>query len=484
MVSGFDRYFQIAPCFRDEDPRADRSPTDFYQLDMEMSFVTQDDVFDTISPVVAGCFERFGGGRRVDPVEQWPRIPFAEALRKYGTDKPDLRIGIEMEEVSEHFRGGGFGIFAKILERAGTEIRAIPAPGGGSRKFCDRMNAWAQKEGLPGMGYIFWREVDQGVTDAAGPLAKNLGPERTEAIRAQLGLGAGDAAFFLGGQASEFEAVAGRARVEIGRELGLVDEDRFAFAWIVDFPMYERDEEGKVDFSHNPFSMPQGGMEALEGDPEPQARRDVPGLRRRRLRGGRGAAALRRHGQRVPLRSAAARGLRGGDRQDGDASSRRGDHPRGDAVPDEPARRGPDDGRPVRAAAGAARGARAPAPAARLRRPASGPIGTPGGVCRARVVEAGASGRRRDPPGAWGKSPAVGVRWAITFSLNMKANAPDVRVLEVPRDPEARPPGDPPGPSREGRCAPPRAVRAYSTVTDFARLRGWSTSVPLWTAVW
>jgi aspartyl-tRNA synthetase len=267
MVSGFDKYFQIAPCFRDEDPRADRSPTDFYQLDMEMSFVTQQDVFDTISPVIAGCFERFGD-KRVDPVADWPRIPFAEALAKYGTDKPDLRVPIEMEDVSEHFREGGFGIFAKILEREGTQIRAIPAPTGGSRKFCDRMNAWAQREGLPGMGYIFWREVDQGVTDAAGPLAKNLGPERTEAIRAQLGLGAGDAAFFLGGAPDEFEAVAGRARVEIGRELGLIDEDRFAFAWIVDFPMYERDDDGTVDFSHNPFSMPQGGLEALEGAPE------------------------------------------------------------------------------------------------------------------------------------------------------------------------------------------------------------------------
>jgi aspartyl-tRNA synthetase len=267
MVSGFDRYFQIAPCFRDEDPRADRSPTDFYQLDMEMSFVTQQDVFDTISPVIAGCFERFGD-KRVDPVADWPRIPFAEALAKYGTDKPDLRVPIEMQDVSEHFREGGFGIFAKILEREGTQIRAIPAPTGGSRKFCDRMNAWAQREGLPGMGYIFWREVDQGVTDAAGPLAKNLGPERTEAIRAQLGLGAGDAAFFLGGAPDEFEALAGRARVEIGRELGLIDEDRFAFAWIVDFPMYERDDDGTVDFSHNPFSMPQGGLEALEGAPE------------------------------------------------------------------------------------------------------------------------------------------------------------------------------------------------------------------------
>jgi len=265
MVSGFDRYFQIAPCFRDEDPRADRSPTDFYQLDMEMSFATQEDVFSTIQPVIAGVFEEFGKGRRVD--SDWPRIPYAEAMKKYGTDKPDLRNPIEMQDVSEHFRGSGFAIFAKLLEQEGTEIRAIPAPTGGSRKFCDRMNAYAQKEGLPGMGYIFWRDAE-GDMEAAGPLAKNIGPERTEAIRQQLGLGVGDAAFFLGGKPATFEGVAGRARNVIGAELGLTDENRFAFAWIVDFPMYERDPEtGKVDFSHNPFSMPQGGLEALDGDP-------------------------------------------------------------------------------------------------------------------------------------------------------------------------------------------------------------------------
>ncbi|MEO1176394.1 MAG: aspartate--tRNA ligase [Pseudomonadota bacterium] len=261
MVSGFDKYFQIAPCFRDEDPRADRSPTDFYQLDMEMSFVTQQDVFDTIQPVLTGIFEEFGGSRKVD--QDWPQISYRDAALWYGTDKPDLRIPIKMQIVSDQFRDGGFAIFAKILEHEGTEIRAIPAPTGGSRKFCDRMNAWAQKEGLPGMGYIFWRE-----DGPAGPLAKNIGPERTEAIRQQLGLDVGDAAFFLGGKPKDFEAVAGRARVEIGKELDLIDKDRFAFAWIVDFPIYERDDEtGRVDFEHNPFSMPQGGMEALEGDP-------------------------------------------------------------------------------------------------------------------------------------------------------------------------------------------------------------------------
>ncbi|MEP2028371.1 MAG: aspartate--tRNA ligase [Paracoccaceae bacterium] len=306
MVSGFDKYFQIAPCFRDEDPRADRSPTDFYQLDLEMSFVEQQDVFDTIQPVLTGVFEEFGGGRSVD--QEWPQISYRDAALWYGTDKPDLRNPIKMQVVSDHFRDSGFAIFAKLLKQEGTEIRAIPAPKGGSRKFCDRMNAFAQKEGLPGMGYIFWRkgelyvkkntpektplEVYHGfvsgedwvdthapienfdgwekrtAVEAAGPLAKNIGPERTEAIRQQLDLEIGDAAFFLGGKPKAFEAVAGRARVEIGNELKLTDLDRFAFAWIVDFPIYEKDEEsGKIDFEHNPFSMPQGGMKALDGDP-------------------------------------------------------------------------------------------------------------------------------------------------------------------------------------------------------------------------
>ena len=265
MVSGFDKYFQIAPCFRDEDPRADRSPTDFYQLDLEMSFVTQQDVFDTIQPVLRSVFEDFGGGRTVDT--EWPQISYRDAALWYGSDKPDLRNPIKMQRVSDHFRGSGFAIFAKLLEQEGTEIRAIPAPGGGSRKFCDRMNAFAQKEGLPGMGYIFWRSGENGM-EAAGPLAKNIGPERTEAIRQQLGLDVGDAAFFLGGKPKTFEAVAGRARNVIGEELNLTDENRFAFAWIVDFPIYEQDAEtGKIDIEHNPFSMPQGGMEALEGDP-------------------------------------------------------------------------------------------------------------------------------------------------------------------------------------------------------------------------
>ena len=265
QVAGFDRYFQIAPCFRDEDPRADRSPTDFYQLDIEMSFVTQDDVFAAVQPVLQGLFEAFGKGRKVDA--DWPLIAYRDSLKWYGSDKPDLRNPIKMQDVSEHFRGSGFAIFAKLLEQDGNEVRAIPAPTGGSRKFADRMNAFAQKEGLPGMGYIFWRKAEDGSTEAAGPIAKAIGPDRTEAIRVELGLAEGDAVFLLGGKAEAFEGVAGKARNEIGRELGLTDTDSFRFAWIVDFPMYEKTDEGKIDFSHNPFSMPQGGLDALNGDP-------------------------------------------------------------------------------------------------------------------------------------------------------------------------------------------------------------------------
>ena len=271
MVAGFDRYFQIAPCFRDEDPRADRSPTDFYQLDVEMSFVEQEDVFAAVQPVIQGMFEKFGQGRKIE--KDWPRIAYRDSLLWYGSDKPDLRNPIKMQIVTEHFKGSGFAVFAKLLEQDGTEIRAIPAPKGPKgepvgRKFCDRMNAFAQKEGLPGMGYIFWRGAEDGSgIEAAGPLAKNIGPERTEALRVQLGLGLGDAAFFLGGKPEVFQAFAGKARNEIGRELGLSEVDSFRFAWIVDFPMYEKTAEGKIDFSHNPFSMPQGGLEALMGDP-------------------------------------------------------------------------------------------------------------------------------------------------------------------------------------------------------------------------
>ncbi|MCA3740475.1 aspartate--tRNA ligase [Phenylobacterium sp.] len=259
MVSGFDRYFQIAPCFRDEDLRADRS-LEFYQLDVEMSFVTQEDVFAAIEPVMHGVFEEFADGKPVTPYP-FPRIPYREAMQKYGSDKPDLRNPLVMQDVSEPFRGGGFGVFARMLESPKAAIWAIPAPGGGSRAFCDRMNSWAQSEGQPGLGYIFWREGEEG---GAGPIAKNLGPERTEAIREQLGLKVGDAAFFVGGDPKVFTKFAGLARTRIGTELGLVDENRFEFVWIVDFPMFELNEEtGLVDFSHNPFSMPQGELEAL-----------------------------------------------------------------------------------------------------------------------------------------------------------------------------------------------------------------------------
>ena len=260
MVSGFDRYFQIAPCFRDEDARADRSAGEFYQLDLEMSFVERQDVFDAVGPVMEQTFKAFAGERAVTNYP-FPMIPYDESMLKYGSDKPDLRCPIEMQIVSDHFRGSGFKIFAQILDAdPKNEIRAIPAPGGGSRAFCDRMNSFAQKEGLPGMGYMIFDE-----TEVKGPLAKNIGPERAEAVRAQLGMKAGDAAFFLAGKPEDFQVVAAKARVVIGEELGLTDKNKFEMAWIVDFPMYEWDEENKkVEFGHNPFSMPQGGLEALE----------------------------------------------------------------------------------------------------------------------------------------------------------------------------------------------------------------------------
>jgi aspartyl-tRNA synthetase len=253
MIAGFDRYFQIAPCFRDEDARADRSPGEFYQLDLEMSFVTQQDVFDAVEPVIRGVFEEFSNGKPVTP--KFPLIPYADALRKYGTDKPDLRNPVVMQDVSEAFRGSGFKIFANILNADPTaQVWAIPAPKGGNRAFCDRMNSWAQGEGQPGLGYIFWREGEE---SGAGPLAKNIGPERTKQIADQLKLGVGDAVFFVAGKPKDFVKFAGPARTRIGEELGLIAKGRFEFCWIVDFPMYEwNDEEKKIDFSHNPFSMP------------------------------------------------------------------------------------------------------------------------------------------------------------------------------------------------------------------------------------
>jgi aspartyl-tRNA synthetase len=261
MVAGFDRYFQIAPCFRDEDARADRSPGEFYQLDLEMSFATQEDVFSTMEPIMHGLFEEFAGGKPVTP-HPFPRIPYRDAIAKYGTDKPDLRNPLVMQDVSEPFRGGGFGVFARMLEETKNAVWALPAPGGGSRAFCDRMNSWAQGEGQPGLGYIFWRDGEEG---GAGPIARNLGPERSEAIRAQLGLKVGDAAFFVAGDPKVFYKFAGLARTKAAQELGLVDADRFDFCWIVDFPMFEfNDEKNHLDFSHNPFSMPQGELKALQ----------------------------------------------------------------------------------------------------------------------------------------------------------------------------------------------------------------------------
>ena len=259
MVAGFDRYFQIAPCFRDEDSRADRSPGEFYQLDIEMSFVTQEDVFAAVEPILQDLFTEFGQSRSV--TKNFPRIPYAQAMRKYGTDKPDLRIPIEMQDVTPIFRGSDFKIFADMIAKdEEIQVWGIPAKTGGSRTFCDRMNSWAQDEGQAGLGYIFFREGE-----GVGPVAKNIGAERTEQIRTQFNLEDGDAIFFCAGKPKDFVNFAGQARVRIGRELKLIDENQFSFCWIVDFPMYEFDEAArKIDFSHNPFSMPQGGMEALE----------------------------------------------------------------------------------------------------------------------------------------------------------------------------------------------------------------------------
>ena len=259
MMAGFDRYFQIAPCFRDEDPRADRLPGEFYQLDLEMSFVEQEDVFAAVEPVIGGIFRDFGNGKSVTP-SPWPRIAYADAMQKYGSDKPDLRNPLVMQDVSEHFRGSNFKVFARMLEDPKNRVWAIPAPGGGQRTFCDRMNSWAQGEGQPGLGYIMWRE-----DGAAGPIANNIGPDRAEAVRAQLDLKAGDSAFFVAGDPEKFVKFAGSARLKVGVDLHLVDESRYELAWIVDFPMYEwNEDEKKVDFSHNPFSMPQGGQDALD----------------------------------------------------------------------------------------------------------------------------------------------------------------------------------------------------------------------------
>jgi len=263
MVAGFDRYFQIAPCFRDEDARADRSPGEFYQLDFEMSFVTQDDVFAAIEPVLHGVFEEFAGDRSVSPLP-FRRIPYRESMLKYGNDKPDLRNPILISDVSEHFTGSGFSRFASIVE-SGDVVRAIPAPGTAekSRKFFDDMNGWAQSEGFAGLGYATRKGGEFG-----GPIAKNHGEEGMARLAEALGLGPDDGVFFAAGKEAQAAKLAGLARTRIGEELGLIDQKRFEFCWIVDFPMYEYDEDTrKIDFSHNPFSMPQGELEALETKP-------------------------------------------------------------------------------------------------------------------------------------------------------------------------------------------------------------------------
>jgi aspartyl-tRNA synthetase len=260
MVAGFDRYFQIAPCFRDEDSRADRSPGEFYQLDFEMSFVTQDDVFAAIEPVLHGVFEEFADGRTVTP-PPFPHIPFEEAVLKYGTDKPDLRNPLVVADVSEAFRGSGFRIFAKAVDE-GAVVRAIPAPGaaGRPRSYFDKMNEWARGQGAAGLGYIVFADGA-----GQGPIAKNLEPARQDAIRSVAGLGDGDAVFFVCDKPKGAARLAGLARTRVAEDLDLIEEGAFRFCWVVDFPMYERDEDtGQIEFSHNPFSMPQGGLEALE----------------------------------------------------------------------------------------------------------------------------------------------------------------------------------------------------------------------------
>ena len=261
MVAGFDRYFQIAPCFRDEDARADRSPGEFYQLDFEMSFVTQDDVFNAIEPVLAGVFEEFANGKSVTPSGSFPRIPYRESMLKYGNDKPDLRNPLIITDVSSHFTGSGFGRFADIVA-AGDVVRAIPAPATAekSRKFFDDMNSWAQGEGFAGLGYATRKGGEWG-----GPIAKNHGADKMDALAAELGIGPDDGLFFAAGKEATAAKLAGFARTRVAEQLDLIDPNKFEMCWIVDFPMFEADEEtGKIDFSHNPFSMPQGELEALE----------------------------------------------------------------------------------------------------------------------------------------------------------------------------------------------------------------------------
>jgi len=260
MIAGFDRYFQIAPCFRDEDARADRSPGEFYQLDLEMSFVTQEDVFDALEPVLAGVFEEFSEGRSVTK-PPFPRIPFDEAMMKYGSDKPDLRIPFEISDVTEAFRGSNFGIFAKAVE-GGAVVRAVPAPGAGGqpRSYFDKLNDWAREQGAAGLGYIVFEDGG-----GKGPIARNLEDERVAAIKEATGLGDGDAVFFACDKPNAAASFAGVVRTKVAEDLDLIEKGCFKFCWIVDYPMFELDEDtGRIEFSHNPFSMPQGGLEALE----------------------------------------------------------------------------------------------------------------------------------------------------------------------------------------------------------------------------
>ena len=261
MASGFDKYFQIAPCFRDEDARADRSPGEFYQLDIEMSFVTQDDVLNTVEPILRDLFEEFSSNKKI--TKTFPRIPYLESISKYGTDKPDLRNPIEMSDVTEVFKDSGFKIFSESIKKdENVKVWGIPAKGGGSRAFCDKMNSWAIKEGQPGLGYIFFKEGS-----GSGPIAKNIGEEKTTSIRNKFNLNDNDAVFFICGIPKTFLTFASSARDKIGNDLDLIDANTFEFCWIVDFPMYEFDEiNKKIDFSHNPFSMPQGGIDALENE--------------------------------------------------------------------------------------------------------------------------------------------------------------------------------------------------------------------------
>lgn len=265
MMSGFDKYFQIAPCFRDEDPRADRLPGEFYQLDVELSFVEQEDIFNIMEPIIRDIFVKFAKDKKV--VEKFHRIKYSDAIRKYGSDKPDLRNPIVMQNISEIFKDSGFKVFSNILAQDNkAEIWAIPAPTGGSRAFCDKMNSWAQSQGQPGLGYIFWR-MNKGKLEAAGPIAKNLGEEKTEALKNKLNLADGDACFFVAGQPKSFYNFAGNARIKIGEELELIRTGCFELAWIIDFPFYEWNEEHKkIEFSHNPFSMPQGDLDALNNN--------------------------------------------------------------------------------------------------------------------------------------------------------------------------------------------------------------------------